>query len=361
MTRVEAALARLGIDARRRGREWWALCPNDNHKDRSPSWHIRDQPGHKKDGMHNCYPCGFGGTLVSLVAHALKISDDSAREWLGGEEDAPIPQATVLDVRPRERLRVGDFKLPAGVAFAPLASWPSEAAAYARSRGLTPEQVDRWEIGFAVEGMLRGRIVFPVRDMWGRIRSYSARSYAGSVMKYRTPDEREAADPAAVFGERHWPGRGSDENPGSRGRVYVFEGAINALAGERALMTHGFDVTDPRIDAPDGAVVDGMERRGSVWWPVEHPHIAALSGSSNALPDQSIRQAIARKLATFDTVVIATDADVAGDRAWEELRGALARHARLVRARLPEGAGGKKGPDAAEVEPRLLAQVLLGG
>jgi DNA primase len=341
VTRTEAALARLGIDARRRGREWWALCPNEKHKDRKPSWHIRDQPGHKKDGMHNCYPCGFGGTLVRLVAHVLKISDDAARDWLGGEEEAPIPAATVLDVRPREKLRVGDFNLPAGVSFAPLAEWPSQAQDYARSRGLTPAQVARWEIGVAVEGRLNGRIVFPVRDMWGRIRSYSARTYTGSVMKYRTPDEREGADPAVVFGERHWPGRGVDENPGSRGRVFVFEGAINALAGERALLE-----------------TYGVPEHG---WTREYACIAALSGSSNALPDQSVRQAVARKLATFDVVVVATDADVAGDRAWEELRGALARHARLVRARLPEGAGGKKGLDAAEVDPKLLAEVLLGG
>lgn len=32
-----------------------------------------------------------------------------------------------------------------------------------------------------------------------------------------------------------------------------------------------FDVTDPDLDAPDGAVVDGYERRGGTWEPIAPP------------------------------------------------------------------------------------------
>lgn len=31
----------------------------------------------------------------------------------------------------------------------------------------------------------------------------------------------------------------------------------------------GFDVTDDELDAPDGAIVDGFERRGDRWMPLE--------------------------------------------------------------------------------------------
>jgi 5S rRNA maturation endonuclease (ribonuclease M5) len=60
---VGRLLERLGIEAKRRGREWVAKCPNPAHEDHSPSWRIRDEPGATKHGYHKC----FAGETVVLT------------------------------------------------------------------------------------------------------------------------------------------------------------------------------------------------------------------------------------------------------------------------------------------------------
>lgn len=44
-----------------------------------------------------------------------------------------------------------------------------------------------------------------------------------------------------------------------------------AHAAEVKRATQGFPVTDPDLDAPDGAIVDGFERSGDRWRPVRRP------------------------------------------------------------------------------------------
>lgn len=303
---VERLLARFGIEVTERaGSERWALCPA--HEDKKPSWSINVETG-----QHHCFSCGWGGGVPALVIRALDAEGlawetQDAWEWLGAHGFLDeIPTALTAGMvltggRPHR------FTMPREVRVMPPWDWPTPARVYLESRGIDPEQAERWGLGFAVDGRLAGRIVFPLHNAVGELRSYSARTFLDSAVRYLTPSRQEGPDPAALFGERYWPGNGD------RGRVVVVEGAVDALAVERA---------------SDAAVAGmlGATRAGALL--------------------------VAAKLATFAEVVVLTDPDAAGDAAWVALRASLVRHCRIRRVRLPEG------EDAASLPVAALREAL---
>jgi DNA primase len=308
--RVDVAklLERLGIKARRRAKEWEAFCPNPDHKDRSPSWRIRDEPGSSRHGCHHCWPCGFGGTVVDLVQRVKGISDwKDARAWI--LEGAPVEQQVVGEVAVAIRPANGRFRLPSEVRFGLLESWPGPVRDYVQSRGIDAYQVERWGIGYAVDGRLRGRIVFPLRDSRGRPRGYSARSFTGEGKRFLEPEENEHASPSAIFGEQFWPSLEERK----RCPVFVFEGAIKALAVDRVL---------------PGAFV------------------AAMTGSE-------VRPLHDAKLGTFGWQCVVGDDDMAGNKVSSQLIDKLVRHANPSRLVLPRGL------DADELPPDELRGILL--
>jgi DNA primase len=299
---VPRLLARLGIVATRQGREWVAICPNPGHKDRAPSWRIRDEVGSPRHGAHHCWPCGLGGGPPGLVVAMRGCSYRDAYAWLG-DDAAPaieIPdriETHVVNVHHR------GFAFSLGVDFGALDEWPTPPRRYALSRGIEAWQVERWGIGYAIEGRLSGRLVIAYRDADGIARGYTARDYVGQDKRYLEPSSFENPDRNIMFGEQRW--------SQSRDVVYVTEGAINALAVERAM---------PGVS------------------------LAAIAGSE-------LRTIQAAKLSSFDRVRILTDPDAAGDKAASYL-GALGRHCQVDRVRLPVG------EDAASLSEEALRALL---
>ncbi len=310
---IARVLDRLGIEARRRGSELSARCPHREHEDKNPSWSIRDAPGTEKHGLHVCRSCGFRGTVQDLVEYLLRMSWAEARVWLDDDtattpdvDPAPLPEEVFFQVH-----RASAYHLPPGFVEGPLVEWPSTIRVYAKQRGITEEQVDRWGIGFAVAGWLAGRIVIVKRDVRGLPRGYSARAFVGNPRnKYLEPLPKENADPSIVFGEQHWPPRTE------RAEVYLVEGALNALAIERAL---GIGTC-----------------------------VATTSGSS-------LHPMAAAKLGTFKEVVIVTDPDKAGDKLADQISLAMARHRAVRRVRLPEGTDAN---DLEQSDPEALREAL---
>jgi DNA primase len=309
LTRVEKIIAKLGIvAASKSGQRLWALCPF--HKDRTPdNWFIR-YTGPRK-GQNWCFSCKGGGSLFDLVMHVHRCDFKKARAWLKDfGDDAPPPAANLIRLKVRSPVEVG-FQLPAELIADPLEEWVSDARKYAvEDRGITPEQIARWRIGYAVDGRLGGRLIFVVRDARGVPAGYSARTFVDHDKRYLMPNESERSDLDVMFGEEFWPPLGQ------RGLVVLVEGAINGLAVERAL-AHASE-----------------------------PSSFAVMSGSHARPIHLL------KVSTFKRVVILSDADVAGDGVAEEYAAALARHTAHERVRLGEG------EDAQTIPLKRLARLL---
>lgn len=323
MTEVDVPrlLAALGIDARRKGDEWKALCPMPEHDDRHPSWGIVDAPGGDRHGFWKCWGCGRSGGPVRLVRRVLGWEaehPDRVREWLeevGAGGGLMLPREVEVVVRlPQVPKR---FRMPPGVLEEPLDRWPGPVRAYAESRGLTAEQVARWEIGYSLEGRLEGRLVIPVKSARGVLAGYQARTFVGALIRYKTPDLSENPDQRVLFGEYHWP------TPAERrgGVVAVSEGALDALALERA--------GAPHVAALSGgggfSEMDGVQ--------VLAPHVAALLGG-------------------WGRVIRVTDGDAAGRSMGAALEGALGRHVEVRELCCPYG------QDACSARPEWLREAL---
>lgn len=296
---IPLLLERLGIQAQRRGREWWACCPLPGHEERTPSWQIRDTPDEpERHGLWRCLgQCHEGGTAAELARRVLGLdSVKEAHRWLREGAIAlerPAQLGGVELVPPaRPAFFAPGFKLPAGVVVAPLDAWPRIPREYVlNERGITAEQVERWGLGYAVDGRLHGRIVMPWRSRpAGPVTGYTARAYLPGLRKYFEPKEDEGAEKGAVYGEEHWPPLAEREV------VVVVEGGIDGFAVERAT---GFP-------------------------------FAAARGS-NLVP------AHVAKLSTFQRLIVASDPDAAGRKFAAALRAALGRWKPIEQAAIPLG------------------------
>jgi hypothetical protein len=210
------------------------------------------------------------------------------------------------------------FRLPSGVQSGPLDTWPGIPGTYARLRGITPDQVARWQIGYAYDGRLAHRLVLPIWDGAGRLANYAARTFVDDETRYLAAHEREHPDKSALYGEHLW-GALPERRFG-----LVFEGALNGLALERALRQFVRVVDADRI-----------------------PDLVGLSGSR-------FDHRKAAKMATFAKLLIATDPDKAGDESAAEIAGALGRRVECVRFEYP-----RRGADALDTPPAELADAML--
>jgi 5S rRNA maturation endonuclease (ribonuclease M5) len=302
---VEALLRGLRINATDEQTKWRAPCPSNRHRDRHPSWTMVDQPGHEKHGLHECRSCHFKGTSFDLVAHVLDIGNYSAVEWIIGNAYGQLNAVPDVVIKVQQSFFRRGCKLPPEVVFEPMSIWPGPVRDYAVSRGITPLQVERWGIGYALEGRLAGRIVIVSHNRDRVPLDYTARTFWPSPHKYLAAVEAENPSPGAIFGERYWPPMAH------RDLVVVLEGGINGLAVERA------------SNLPFGCV-SGSE--------VQLEHLM--------------------KFSTFRRAIILTDPDPAGDRAAELLEASLLRHLGVARLRLPEGS------DAQTVQSQYLHDEL---
>ena len=296
MIDVPRMLAALGIEARARGSDWWAKCPYPDHVEKDASWHIENSPGSPTHGLHHCFGCAQGGGPIELVAAVIGCTYSGAQLWMTEKQLYSADVARGLDVGMRVKpVATAGFRLPVEFVRRPLADWPTPVRRYVAARGITPGQVERWGIGYVVDGRLAGRVVFPICDEHGVEQGYSARTFVGDERRYLTPHTREQPDPGAIFGAEYWAGR--------RAEVVVTEGAIDALACERA-----------------GAGC-----------------VAALGGSRLSREQLLV-------LGSFERLLVATDPDLAGERVAAELRDALGRWRQVRRVRLPAGTDAAKLP-----------------
>lgn len=303
---VPELIARLGIKADRKGKEWWARCPLPGHDEKTPSWQIRDDASDdERHGRWRCLgKCHDGGSPVGLVMRMLQLEPGEAFRWLRStatnEQIALHVELTPAPPRGRP------FRLPPGVLFGPLGEWVGTARDYlATDRGVTAAQAERWGIGYAIDGHLAGRIVLPWRTGFGRLVGYTGRTFTGSPKKYFEPGRDDGADRAAVYGEEHWP------IPGRRGTIAVVEGAFDGFAIERST---------------------GL-------------HFGALAGSY-------LHPGHVARISTWERVLIVEDPDAAGKGLTDALHAALVRWVDVQRVQLPRGF------DANKLERRRGSEAL---
>lgn len=318
------------------------LCPF--HGERTPSFHV-----HVDRGFFYCFGCGAKGDVFDFVMKTQALEFRDALRMLGERVGVEVRGTPAGQGRRRDLLEVNE----SAQAFfgAQLAGSPAER--YVLSRGLTPETMVSWGLGFAPEGWdsllkalltkgvrdddlleagllsenergrrydrFRNRLMFPIRDGLGRIVGFAGRVLDDSLPKYLNTPET----PLFKKGELLY---GLDRaRPAIResGEVLVVEGYMDVLA----LHQTGFSNS-----------------------------VAALG--ANLSSDQA--DALARLDA--QRVLLAFDADEAGQRAvLAGLEQSVGRRFLVRAVRLPSGKDPADAVLAGEAERAAFAAALRGG
>ena len=247
----------------RRGREFAGLCPF--HHEKTPSFYVVED----KSFFH-CFGCGAHGDAIGFAMRADNLDFIEAVEKLAGEAGLAVPQATPQE---RERARRQKTLLEAteaAAAFYEERLWaPTGARAreYVQTRGLDPETIRRFRLGWAPDdrqalrraltpefpdallieaGLLRrpaegeasdyfrNRLMFPIGDRAGRVIAFGGRVLGDGQPKYlNSPDSALFEKGRVLYGwsaARATVIRDKEDGPGA----IVTEGYMDVIALHQA-------------------------------------------------------------------------------------------------------------------------------
>jgi DNA primase len=225
-----AGLVSRRVKLTRRGRELAGLCPF--HHEKTPSFYVVED----KDFFH-CFGCGAHGDAIGFAMRADNLDFLEAVEKLAGEAGLAVPQATAEERKKAQRQKTLLETLEAAAAFYETQLWgPAGKAArdYLSGRGLDPETIRRFRLGWAAEdrqalrraladdfpepllveaGLLhrpdagepfdyfRGRVMFPIGDRAGRVIAFGGRVLGDAHPKYlNSPESPVFAKGRVLYG-----------------------------------------------------------------------------------------------------------------------------------------------------------------
>ena len=266
----------------KRGREYMGLCPF--HKEKTPSFTVNEEKG-----FYHCFGCGEHGSIFDFIMQTKGLSFPEAVEQIANEAGIEILQDTSEEREIYKKKEIlfnatakaaqfykSQLYLPAG----------KKALDYLKNRGFTDETIQRFGLGFAPDGWsamkealaaenfdqetmisagliiqpddqkrdtydrFRGRVMFPIEDIHGRVIAFGGRILADGEPKYLNSPETSLFHKGRVlYGHKlaNGPARKS-------GVIIVTEGytdviALNQAGLENAVAPLGTALIEEQIKA----------------------------------------------------------------------------------------------------------------
>jgi len=205
---------------KRRGRKHVGLCPF--HSEKTPSFTVDEEKQ-----LFHCFGCGVGGDVFSLVMEKENLSFSEALKYLAEKYRIPLPQQRVNPqlLKLEEKLfNINELAL--GFFRKNLSNTQEGAAAleYLKNRTLSPDTIQALRIGYAMNAWdslltffraknvpptllekaglvlpgkkkdeyydrFRGRIIFPIFSLTGKVVAFGGRTVIDAEPKYlNSPD-----------------------------------------------------------------------------------------------------------------------------------------------------------------------------
>jgi DNA primase len=295
------------------GREWKGLSPFN--AERTPSFFVNDQ----KQAWFD-FSSGRNGDIFTFLMEVEGLSFTEAVERLAAEAGVTLPKETPeSEAREKQRAGLGEaMEFSAAFFRAELAGPRGRVARdYLAARGITPEVITKFGIGYAPNerfalrdhlaekgvsievmsesGMLisgddiaipydrfRDRVMFPIADAKGRIIAFGGRALQKDVpAKYLNSPETPLFHKGAMLYNLHRARKAAHE----AGTLFIVEGYVDAIAMDRAGISH--------VVAPLGTALT-EEQMAMIWRLVPEPILcfdgdkaglrAAYRGVDIALP-----------------------------------------------------------------------------
>jgi DNA primase len=177
----EPILTRYGLAQHATRLQRYILCP----------FHAETKPSCKIDAerkIFRCFGCGAKGSILdfvakledcniseaaTIVASCCGISDG---EIEGSAESPELMAATSECIRGSPNTNSSILNPPLNFVLALDSSHP-----YLVDRGMTPELIERFGVGYCDRGLMRGRIAIPIHNQQGQLIAYAGRWAAKDI------------------------------------------------------------------------------------------------------------------------------------------------------------------------------------
>lgn len=219
------------ITLNKRGTNLEAICPF--HSDTKPSLKVNDAKG-----MYKCFACGAGGDSIKFVMDYKKIEFVDALKEICNILGLPFEEQKEKKKNPKLEMAFRVLNASAKLYKKVASQNPPLYKEFLEKRKLSPETVEKWQIGFApgnnalfhyldslpgadgnfarqiakeigiirfnedhnsIYDQFRDRVMFPIHDHSGQIRGYSARTVTGHVAKYINSFESFIFDKGSIL------------------------------------------------------------------------------------------------------------------------------------------------------------------
>jgi len=206
---------------KKRGRKWVGLCPFHSEKD--PSFTVDEEKQ-----LFHCFGCGIGGDLFSLVMEKENLTFPEAVKYLAEKYKIPLPETRKSYKESRLEEKIFEINEKALNYFRNNLYKTAEgkrALEYLRERQFSEETVKKLKIGYALNswdalyqtfqksysaqdlekaGLIipgqkpnefrdrfRGRIIFPIFTLTGRVVAFGGRTIFEAQPKYLNSPETQ--------------------------------------------------------------------------------------------------------------------------------------------------------------------------
>ncbi len=247
------------VALRRRGNRAIGLCPF--HAEKTPSFNVSEQ-----DGFYHCFGCGEGGDVFTFVMKTQSASFPEAVRAVAQRFGLAVPEEAAGSA-PRSEPLVAVTEAAAAFFRGALRSdTGARARAYLAERGVRPETIERFGLGYAPGGgdalarhlraqafslddavgvglvmprtggglldRFRDRLTFPIADPRGRVIAFGGRILPGAPPAADPPPKYLNSPESPIFHKgRTVYGLGLARDAiREHGRVVVVEGYLDVIA-----------------------------------------------------------------------------------------------------------------------------------
>ena len=138
------------VSLKRVGNSYKGLCPF--HSEKTPSFHVN-----REQGFFHCFGCNVGGNVFKFLELHEKVSFPEAVRLLAQKFGMPLPEMTDTSRDPAadaEREALLKMHEAAAALYREVLAGPSgrRARQMLEQRGITPETIDRLQLGFTPPG-----------------------------------------------------------------------------------------------------------------------------------------------------------------------------------------------------------------
>ena len=270
------------VNLKRAGEHWKGLCPF--HSEKTPSFTVNP-----KRGIFHCFGCGVGGDAFGFLMRQDRLAFPEAVRTLAQRAGVELPTQRAPEVEGKlEGLR---RVMSLATQFYTDALWGRDGAkarTYIEGRGVDLEVARRFGLGYAPEGWnalltqmakegvteaelvaaglalprqnapgfydrFRGRLLFPIRDLQGRVVAFGGRALGAEEPKYLNSPETALY----VKGQMLYALDVARESMRQKNRAVVVEGYLDCLMAHQ----HGFTETVAALGTAFTAAQLGLLRR----------------------------------------------------------------------------------------------------